>query len=96
MISGKTTLIAHLGYPTETFRAQMGFTPYVFENVGMLVDQSYDDLYLFSSDYPHVEGGRDPIGRFEKSLGDRPESVRDRFYTQNFAKLFPSVLAPTA
>ena len=32
------------------------------------VDESNDDLYLFSSDYPHTEGGRDPIGRFEKVL----------------------------
>jgi len=28
MISGKTTLIAHLGYPTETFKAPMIYNPY--------------------------------------------------------------------
>ncbi|MGB3736340.1 MAG: hypothetical protein WA964_15375 [Ilumatobacter sp.] len=66
----------------------MAFTPFAFEDVGMLTDASHDDLYLFSSDSPHVEGGRDPIGRFEKSLGDRPELVRDRFYAENFLKIF--------
>ena len=34
MISGKTTLIAHLGYPTETFKAPMIYNPY-FESAGI-------------------------------------------------------------
>jgi predicted TIM-barrel fold metal-dependent hydrolase len=75
--------------PSETLREQMAFTPYVFEDVGALIDQSSDDLYLFSSDYPHVEGGKDPIGRFEGSLGSRSEAVRDNFYAENFLRLFP-------
>jgi shikimate dehydrogenase len=31
MISGRTTLIAHIGYPTETFKAPLIYNPY-FEN----------------------------------------------------------------
>jgi len=34
MISGKTTLIAHLGYPTETFKAPMIYNPW-FEQQGI-------------------------------------------------------------
>ncbi len=34
MISGKTKLIAHLGHPTESFRAPMIYNPY-FENHGI-------------------------------------------------------------
>ena len=75
--------------PSETLREQMAFTPFAFEDVGLLTDMSHDDLYLFSSDYPHVEGGKDPIGRFEKSLGDRSEEIRSRFYAENFLKIFP-------
>ncbi|MGA9275558.1 amidohydrolase family protein [Ilumatobacter sp.] len=75
--------------PSETLRAQMAFTPFVFEDVGGFIDASADDLYLFSSDYPHVEGGKDPIGRFERSLGDRAPEVRERFYSENFLKIFP-------
>ena len=47
---------------------------------------------MFSSDYPHVEGGRRPIERFEASLGDASEAVRDAFYRTNFLDL----LGPTA
>jgi len=78
---------------SETFRSQMAFTPYVFEDIGNLIDQSHDDLYLFSSDYPHVEGGHDPIGRFEQSLGERLPVTRDRFYAENFLRLFPAARA---
>lgn len=75
--------------PSEQLRAQMAFTPFVFEDVGGLIDESGDDLYLFSSDYPHVEGGRNPIARFESSLGGRSDAVRDRFYSENFLRIFP-------
>lgn len=75
--------------PSETLREQMAFTPFVFEDVGSLIDASSDDLYLFSSDYPHVEGGSDPIGRFESCLAGRPDDVRDRFYAENFLRIFP-------
>jgi predicted TIM-barrel fold metal-dependent hydrolase len=75
--------------PSEQLTEQCAFTPYVFEDVGALIDQSNADLYLFSSDYPHVEGGRNPIARFEKSLGDRSEAIRDKFYAENFLRIFP-------
>lgn len=34
MISGKTTLVAHIGYPTESFKAPMIYNPY-FERSGI-------------------------------------------------------------
>jgi hypothetical protein len=45
------------------------------------------EVAMFNSDYPHVEGGRRPIERFERSLGDAPESVRQAFYSDNFLAL---------
>jgi predicted TIM-barrel fold metal-dependent hydrolase len=81
--------------PSEQLTEQCAFTPYVFEDVGSLVDQSNADLYLFSSDYPHIEGGRNPIARFEKSLGSRADAVRDKFYADNFLRIFPDARVPT-
>jgi predicted TIM-barrel fold metal-dependent hydrolase len=74
--------------PSEQITQQLAFTPFVFEEVGALIDQSNEDLYLFSSDYPHIEGGRNPIGRFETALGERPAAVRDKFYAENFLRIF--------
>jgi len=79
--------------PSEQLSQQMAFTPFVFEEVGAFIDQSHEDLYLFSSDYPHIEGGRNPIGRFEAALGERPAQVRDKFYAENFLRLFPEARA---
>ena len=76
-------------HPVGDPGAQMAFTPYVFEDIGGLIDGSNHDLYLFSSDYPHVEGGKDPIGRFERALGDRLAAIRHKFYADNFVRIFP-------
>ena len=79
--------------PSEQIRAQLRFTPYPFEDVAAFVRESAPELYLFSSDYPHAEGGRDPIGRFERSLAGVDEAVKRRFYADNFADLYPQAVA---
>lgn len=75
--------------PTEQFTQQMGFTPMPHEDVGNMVAQSNADLYLFSSDYPHIEGTRDPIARFERTLPEADEAVKTQFYSENFLRLWP-------
>ena len=75
--------------PSEQLKEQMAFTPYAHEDVGLLMDASSPELYLFSSDYPHVEGTRDPIGKFEKTLINHDESKKDLFYSENFLRIFP-------
>ncbi len=73
--------------PSEYIHRQVRFTPYPTEDVGWIVDQGGADLVMFSSDYPHVEGGRRPIERFEASLGDAGDEVRRQFYVDNFLDL---------
>ena len=75
--------------PSEQLTEQMGFTPMPHENVANMIEQSNPDLYLFSSDYPHIEGTRDPIGRFEKTIGDFPEATKTQFYSENFLRVWP-------
>lgn len=82
--------------PTEYVARQVRFTPYPTEDVGWITDQAGPDVCLFSSDYPHVEGGRRPIERFEASLGDSSEDVRRRFYCDNFRDLMGSAAAVLA
>jgi uncharacterized protein len=74
--------------PSEQASEQLAFTPYPYEDVGDLIRHSDSRLYMFSSDYPHVEGGRNPLGRFEASLAGCDEASRERFYNENFARLF--------
>lgn len=73
--------------PSEYVRRQIRSTPYPTEDVGWIVEQAGAEVVLFSSDYPHVEGGRRPFERFEASLGDASEAVRQAFYHDNFLDL---------
>ena len=72
--------------PSEQASAQLRFTPYAFEDVGMLCSTSDPELYLFSSDYPHAEGGRDPLGRFIRSLQGVAGPVAQGFFSLNAAE----------
>jgi len=80
--------------PSEQIGSQLRFTPYPFENVGQLVAESSAELYLFSSDYPHAEGGRDPIGRFERTIERLSPTERERFFSGNFLDLYPQAAEP--
>ncbi len=86
--------------PTDYVRRQVRFTPYPTEDVGWIIEQSGPEVCLFSSDYPHVEGGRRPIERFEASLAAARRGAgvsgaeRRAFYTDNFVDLMgPAVEA---
>ncbi|MGK0400445.1 MAG: putative TIM-barrel fold metal-dependent hydrolase [Candidatus Azotimanducaceae bacterium] len=79
--------------PSQQIREQLGFTPFPNEDVARLIDDSNEDLYLFSSDYPHVEGGRNPIGKFESYLTDAAPMVKEKFYADNFLRLWPKAAA---
>lgn len=73
--------------PSDYVRRQVRFTPYPTEDVGWIVAQAGPQVCMFSSDYPHVEGGRRPLERFEASLGDANAPTRHAFYAGNFLDL---------
>jgi hypothetical protein len=79
--------------PSAQIAAQLRFTPYPFEDVGQLVSESCADLYMFSTDYPHAEGGRDPIGRFTRTTAALSEAEQRRFFSDNFIDLYPNAFA---
>jgi hypothetical protein len=79
--------------PSQQIRQQLRFTPYPFEDVSAMVNESFEELYMFSSDYPHAEGGRDPLGRFDRSVASLSEAGRTRFFSGNFRDLYPNAFA---
>ncbi|MFN3256198.1 MAG: amidohydrolase family protein [Ilumatobacter sp.] len=78
--------------PGEYVERQVRVTPYPTEDIGWVTDQIGPNILLFNTDYPHVEGGRRPFERFERSLGDRGDDVRERFYADNFIDLMGSAV----
>lgn len=79
--------------PSQQLTEQAAFTPYPFEDVGAMVRDSNPDLYLFSSDYPHIEGGKDPLGRFEASLAGCSDDVMAKFLAGNMCRLLEPAIA---
>ena len=72
---------------SEYVHRQLRFTPHPTEPVGWMIEQAGEDLFMFSSDYPHIEGGRNPLKRFEMSMLGINEAAKERFYAQNFVDL---------
>jgi len=80
--------------PSDYVRRQVRVTPYPTEPVGWIIREAGEEVCLFSSDWPHVEGGRHPLGRFAQSTVGLPEPALDRFYARNFEDLMgPAVAA---
>ncbi len=80
--------------PSEIARRQLRVTPYPHEDTGWIINNSHEEMCLFSTDYPHVEGGRNPLKRFGESLESLPQSAQDGFYADNFIDLMGEGLAP--
>jgi uncharacterized protein len=80
--------------PSEILQRQFFATPYPHENVGWIVGNVGEEMCLFSSDYPHIEGGRNPLKRFNESLADCSERAKRRFYRDNFIELMGAGLDP--
>ena len=81
--------------PSEIARRQFRVTPYPHEPTGWIIDNSGPEVCLFSSDWPHVEGGRNPLKRFSQSLEGISAATQQRFYRDNFIDLMGAGLDPS-
>jgi predicted TIM-barrel fold metal-dependent hydrolase len=73
--------------PSEYIRRQVRFTPFPFEDTRWLIEQEGPELFLFSTDYPHPEGGRRPFEVFGEALEGFGDAARDNFFWRNGAGL---------
>lgn len=80
--------------PSEIARRQVRVTPYPHEDTGWIIRNSGEEMLLFSSDFPHVEGGRNPLKRFNDALQGCSAREVERFYCDNFIDLMGEGLAP--
>ncbi len=80
--------------PSEYVSQHLKFTPFPGEPVGWMIEQAGGDLFMFSTDFPHPEGGRDPKAKFEAATVDTDPADLDRFYFQNMAELLGTDRVP--
>ena len=72
MIRGTTTLIAHVGYPTESFKAPMIYNPY-FEQQG--IDAVVMPMGVKAADYPRVLASLRKVTNLRGALITMPHKV---------------------
>jgi uncharacterized protein len=82
--------------PSEYVHQHLKFTPFPGEPVGWMIDQAGADLFMFSTDYPHPEGGKDPLAKFEEAMGGVSDADQERFYFGNMAELLGPAFVPAA
>lgn len=83
--------------PSEFVHRQVRVTPYPHEDAGWIIANSGPEICLFSSDYPHVEGGRNPLKRFGESLAGCSEQEVENFYCHNMEDLMgPHIPQPVS
>jgi len=48
-----------------------------------------EDCYCYASDFPHVEGGTDPMGFWSKRLAPLGEATMEKFFVSNGKWIMP-------
>ncbi len=80
--------------PSEILRRQFRVTPYPHEDTAWIIANSGEEMCLFSSDFPHIEGGRNPLKRFNDALEGASDRAKRAFYRDNFIDLMGRGLDP--
>jgi len=76
--------------PSEYVRRNVRVTPQWTEPVDVFIDRyGLRESYVFNTDYPHVEGGRDPVQAFYKMTERVGPSYTREFFVENGRPLFP-------
>jgi predicted TIM-barrel fold metal-dependent hydrolase len=77
--------------PTEYVAEQVRVTPFFFEPVDVFYDRypQLADVYCFSTDYPHSEGGIDAMSTFYASLEPIGTEVVQKFFRRNAELILP-------
>lgn len=77
--------------PSEYIARNVRVTPFVFEPVDRYIERypHLVDVYCYSSDYPHLEGGRNSARKFADRLKDFDATTKEKFFRQNGSLLLP-------
>jgi len=76
--------------PSEYVRRNVRVTPQWTEPVDMLIERhGLRESYVFSTDYPHIEGGRHPVPSFQEMTERVGPTYTKEFFVTNGGLLFP-------
>lgn len=78
--------------PTEYVTEHVRVTPFFFEPIDSHLERypHLVDVYCFSSDYPHSEGGVDAVEQFHARLKGFGDDAIDKFFRRNAQLIMPA------
>ncbi|MCU0269386.1 MAG: amidohydrolase [Acidimicrobiales bacterium] len=77
--------------PTEVFADQIRVTPFFWERTARQIERyGLPEVYAFSTDFPHPEGGTDPIGRMAADIEPLGDNAVEAFFVGNAELLVPA------
>ena len=78
--------------PSDVLRRNVRITPFWHEDLKKIIDRyGLEECWVFSTDFPHLEGSKDPIGKFRRHLAKLPEAYARDFFIKNNELLFPQL-----
>jgi predicted TIM-barrel fold metal-dependent hydrolase len=77
--------------PSDYIARNVRVTPFHFEPVAYYLERypNLTDVFCYSSDYPHFEGGKESKRIFSEALSGVSPELRDKFFFQNATLLLP-------
>ncbi|GAB6040381.1 amidohydrolase family protein [Endothiovibrio diazotrophicus] len=76
--------------PSEYIRRNVRVTPYRVENIADYIDRyGMAECYCYSSDFPHPEGGNDPVTDFGNHIARLGDSMNQQFFSTNGEWVLP-------
>lgn len=73
--------------PYQMALENLTFTTLPFEDTGAIIKATSPDSIMFGTDYPHIEGSRDPLGKMLATMNDLDDDTLTKFFSGNFAKM---------
>ncbi len=78
--------------PSEYLRKNVRVGPFFHEPLADMINHyGMNELYCYNTDYPHLEGSKDPIRKFRQRLEKLPEDYAQNFFIDNGRWLMPYV-----
>ena len=76
--------------PSEYINRNIRVSSFHFEPVHKYVERyGLEDVYCFATDYPHPEGGKDPLASHLSRFGGVSDSFQEKFFVKNAELLLP-------
>lgn len=76
--------------PSDYIRRNLRVACFDFEPVGKYIDRyGFEEVFCYASDYPHHEGGKDPMGSFVRNLDGKSHETLKKVFIENGRSLLP-------